>query len=169
MYKEDKMTKKFSVLILMLLVLTAAAIAAPDVDTITAASGMPYYKNSSYNLEQLKASLAAYPYKAAISVATVNADGSPNAAVVIPGLTADGRYLTFGLAGNRTRDNFIERELAVVMFYEYTPSADKANRNKGCKVVVKYVGNPENERLNRAAGNEKPSLFMEIIEILPIG
>ena len=160
--------KKLSIILCALLVGTAA-FASPDVDTITAASGSSYYKNSSYDLQDLKDALGGYPYPTAISVATVNADGSPNISVVIPGLSADGRYLTFGLAGNRTRANFTERDLAVVLFYEYRPEAGKSERNKGCKVVVRYVGDYANKRLNTEAGNEKPSLFMEIVEILPIG
>lgn len=163
------MKKKLLTAALMLVIIAGAVFAAPDVDSITAASGTPYYKNSSYNLEQLKTALGSYPYPTAISVATVNEDGSPNLSVVIPSLSADGQYLTFGLAGNRTKENFLSQKLAVVMFYEYTPTADKANRNKGCKVVVKYVGDSKNKRLNSAADKDGSTIFMEIIEILPIG
>jgi len=161
--------KKILVLLAVLMALTFTVTADPNVDTITAASGQAYYGGSSYDLPALQAALGAYPYATTIAVSSINADGSPNMSVVIPGITDDGKYLTFGLAGNRTRENFIQREIAVVLFYEYTPTAEKAERNKGCRVVVKYVGDRKNNQLNEAAGNERPSLFMEIVEILPLG
>lgn len=172
------MRKSGLLLLLLVAVLLMAGCSAPEeteqalvasADTITAASGTSYYAGSSYDLDALKEALGAYPYPVSVTVSTVNADGSPNLAVAIPGISEDGKYLTFGLAENRTRENLTERELAVVLFYEYTPEAEKALRNQGCKVVVGYVGDEENKRLNEEAGNENPSLFMEIIEILPIG
>jgi hypothetical protein len=145
------------------------AVVVPSVDTISAASATSYYAASSYDLAKLISVLGAYPYPVSVTIATVNSDGSPNLAVCIPGITKDGKYLTFGLSENRTKANFQERELGVVLFYEYTPTAEKAERNKGCKAVVRYVGDEENTRLNEAAANKNPSLYMEIVDILPIG
>lgn len=141
----------------------------PSADTVSAASAVSYYADSSYDLAALQKALSSYPYPVSISIATVNEDGSPNLAVCIPGITDDGKYLVFGLSDNRTKENFEERGLGVVLFYEYTPAAEKAERNKGCKVVVKYVGDEENDRLNKEAGNENASIYMEIVDILPIG
>lgn len=142
----------------------------PSVDTITAASGQLYYPAGSYDLPALQAALSAYPYKVTVGIATTNADGSPNLAVAIPGITSDGKYLKLGLADNRTKANMTERELAVVMFYEYNPTAvEKTDRNKGCRVIAKYVGDKENTRLNNEAKDKNPTLYLEIVEILPIG
>ncbi len=144
--------------------------AKPSVDTITAASGQLYYPAGSYDLGKLQAALEAYPYKVTVGIATTNADGSPNLAVAIPGITEDGKYLKLGLADNRTKTNLTERKLVVVMFYEYNPTAvEKTDRNKGCRVVASYVGEEENTRLNNEANAKNPSLFLEIVEILPIG
>lgn len=148
----------------------AAEAAKPSVDSITAASGQLYYPAGSYDLPALQAALAVYPYKVTVGIATTNADGSPNLAVAIPGITADGKYLKLGLADNRTKVNIAERELVVVMFYEYNPTAvEKTDRNKGCRVVARYVGDEENTRLNTEANAKSPSIYLEIVEIMPIG
>lgn len=141
---------------------------APSVDSISAASGKYYYEAGSYSAEQLKAALSAYPYAGSVTIATVNEDGSPNLAVAIPGLSADGQYLTFGLAANRTGLNMTTRKLAVVCIYEYRPLAEnKVDRNRGCKIIVEYPGDEANAALN--AGKERPALHMKIVKILPLG
>lgn len=105
-----------------------------------------------------------------MGIATTNADGSPNLAVAIPGITEDGKYLILGLADNRTKANMTERDLAVVMFYEYNPTAvEKTDRNRGCRVVARYVGDKENTHLNKEANAKNPSIYLEIVELLPIG
>lgn len=148
----------------------AAAVAAPapSADSISAASGQYYYAGSSYDRDALAAALKAYPYAGSVTVATVNVDGSPNLAVAIPGLSPDGQYLMFGLAENRTALNMKERGLAVVAIYEYAPRAEnKADRNRGARVILQYPGDEENERLN--AGKERKSIYMKIIEVIPLG
>lgn len=148
----------------------AASAVKPSADTISAASGQLYYPAGSYDLPELQAVLSAYPYKTTVGIATTNSDGSPNLAVAIPGITSDGKYLKLGLADNRTKKNMTERELAVVMFYEYNPTAvEKTDRNRGCRVVARYVGDTENTRLNKEANDKNPSLYLEIVELLPIG
>jgi len=142
--------------------------AAPSADSISAASGKFYYEAASYTAEQLKVALSAYPYSGSVTIATVNEDGSPNLAVAIPGLSADGQYLTFGFAENRTKLNMTMRKLAVVSVYEYKPTAEsKADRNRGCRIILEYPGDEANAALN--AGKERPSLYMKIVKILPLG
>lgn len=145
-----------------------AEAASPSVDTISAASGKHYYEAGSYDAEKLKVALSKYPYAGSVTISTVNEDGSPNLAVAIPGLSADGQYLTFGLAENRTRLNMVGRRFAVVAIYEYAPTAEnKADRNRGCRIIVEYPGEETNAALN--AGKERPSLYMKIVKILPLG
>lgn len=146
----------------------AQATPSPSADSISAASGQYYYAGSSYDRDAFVAALKAYPYAGSVTVATVNEDGSPNLAVVIPGLSPDGQYLMFGLADNRTAINMKERKLAVVAIYEYAPKAEnKADRNRGARVILEYPGDEENERLN--AGKDRKSLYMKIIEVIPLG
>jgi len=141
---------------------------APSADSISAASGKYYYEAGTYSAELLKAALSAYPYAGSVTIATVNEDGSPNLAVAIPGLSPDGQYLMFGLAENRTKANMIARKLSVVSIYEYAPKAEnKADRNRGCRIIIEYPGEDVNATLN--AGKERPSLYMKIVKILPLG
>lgn len=141
---------------------------SPSVDTISAASGKLYYEAGSYNAEQLKAALSAYPYAGSVTIATVNEDGTPNLAVAVPGLSPDGQYLMFGLAENRTKANMLARNFAVVAIYEYRPTAEsKPDRNRGCRIILEYPGAEANAALN--AGKERPSLYMKIVKILPLG
>lgn len=179
--KRKRNTMKRTTLVLLIGIILFAAVgctpkqaaldaAKPSVDTITAASGQLYYPAGSYDLAELQAVLAQYPYKATVGIATTNSDGSPNLAVAIPAITSDGKYLKLGLADNRTKNNLTERELTVVMFYEYNPTAaEKSERNRGCRVVARYVGEKENSRLNKEANDKNPSLYLEIVELLPIG
>jgi len=154
--------------LVMLVAIASTAYAEPSVDSISAASGKFYYEAGSYSVEQLKAVLSAYPYAGSVTIATVNEDGSPNMAVAIPGLSSDGQYLTFGFAENRTKENMIARKLAVVCVYEYKPTAEnKADRNRGCRIILEYAGKETNAALN--AGKDRPSLYMKIVRILPLG
>jgi len=156
------------VVLSMLLVFVLSFSFAVSTDVMTGASGQSYYASSSYTKEDLPELFGSYPYPFSITISSLNEDGSPNLAVAVPGLSKDGNYLTFGLAPNRTRENFLEREVAIVALYEYNPTAEEKNdRNKGCRIVVKYVGDEENKKLNGDA--ERPSIYMEIIEVLPIG
>lgn len=142
--------------------------AVPGTDVLTAASGQYYYAASSYTPESLAAALKSYPYAGSVTIATVNEDGTPNLAVAIPALSADGKYMSFGFADNRTKMNMIERRYAVVCVYEYNPRAEnKADRNKGARIILSYPGEEENKALN--AGKERPALFMRIVKILPLG
>jgi hypothetical protein len=60
------------------------------------------------------------------------------------------------------------RKLAVVSVYEYKPTAEsKADRNRGCRIILEYPGDEANAALN--AGKERPSLYMKIVKILPLG
>ena len=140
----------------------------PSVDTISAASGALYYAAGSYDAQQLKAALVKYPYAGSVTIATTNDDGSPNLIVAIPGLSTDGLYMTFGLADNRTKINMVKGGLAVVAIYDYKPLAtDKLERNRGCRLILEYPGDEANAALN--AGQERPSLYMKIVKILPLG
>jgi hypothetical protein len=135
---------------------------------MSAASGALHYAAGSYDAQQLKAALVKYPYAGSVTIATTNEDGSPNLIVAIPGLSADGQYMTFGLADNRTKINMIKGGLAVVAIYDYKPLAtDKLERNRGCRLILEYPGDEANAALN--AGKERPSLYMKIVKILPLG
>ncbi|MDO7976528.1 hypothetical protein [Oceanotoga teriensis] len=159
---------KKCVFVFLLILIMTISFSKANVDTMTSASGNAYYAEGSYSYNEMKELLESYPYPFSVTVATTNKDGSPNISTVIPGISKDGKYFVFGLANNRTRENFLERELAMVSLYEYNPTAvEKINRNRGCRIVLKYVGDKENNKLNKKY--ETKSLYMEIIKLLPLG
>lgn len=163
--------KRSPILVLLALALLLP-LSAQSADAVSAASTVQYYAKSSLQGEALWTALEAR--LCAIAVATVNADGSPNAAVVIPGVTADRGYLIFGLAPNQTLGNFTERKLAVVVAYVYDPKAtDKLERNRGARIVVEYVSDPATvKRLaeaNKDRGASEKSVFMRVVRVLPLG
>ncbi len=147
-------------------------LSAQSADAISKASTSYYYAKSSFQGEELWAALDAR--LCAVSVATVNADGSPNAAVVIPGVSKDRTAIIFGIAPNQTSENIAARKLAVITAYLYTPSAtEKLDRNKGARIVVELITDPALiKRLaadNKDKGATEKSTFMRIVKVLPLG
>jgi len=146
--------------------------AAQSADGISKASTTQYYEKSSLKGDDLWKALETM--QCAISVATVNADGTPNAAVVIPGVTKDRTALVFGLAPNQTIENFKARKFAVVTAYIYNPTAtDKLERNKGARIIIEYISDPA-EIKRQVEDNKNPritekSTFMKIIKVMPLG
>jgi uncharacterized protein YnzC (UPF0291/DUF896 family) len=137
------------------------------IDAKASASVTYFYEGSSLKGEDLLKAIT--ERKCAISVATVNADGSPNAAVVIPAV-ADAETLMFGLADNQTKVNLMERKQAVVTAYIYNPTAEnKLERNVGARLVVEYIS--DEAKINEL--NEKTKLkgmmYVKILEIKPLG
>ena len=161
-------------IVLLVAAIGIAGISAQSADSISKASTGIYYGKTSIAGEDLWKALETY--ECAISVATVNADGTPNASVVIPGVTADRAYLYFGLAPNQTGINMKERKFAVVTAYNYTSpskSADKKMLSIGARIIVEYVSDPATiARLieeNKAKKASPSTIFMKIVKVLPIG
>ncbi|HEY9053313.1 MAG TPA: pyridoxamine 5'-phosphate oxidase family protein [Rectinemataceae bacterium] len=163
---------KRSLAIAFALVLAVMALGAQSADSISKASTTNYYKQTSLSGEDLWKAVESYA--CSVSVATVNADGTPNVAVVIPGVTKDRQYLYFGLAPNQTGINFKERKFAIVTFIDYkAPTATAKMFTSGARVVVEYVSDPAVQaRLVEENKDKKatPStIFMKILQVLPIG
>ena len=163
---------KRSLVFILALVLAASALGAQSADSISKASTGIYYKQTSLEGENLWKALETY--QCAISVATVNADGTPNAAVVIPGITTDRAYLYFGLAPNQTGINFKERKLAVVTVIGYAaPTATSKMFTSGARIIVEYVSDPTLQAQLVEANKDKKAtastIFMKIVRVLPIG
>jgi len=165
--------KKLGIVVLVLACM-AVGISAQSVDSISKASTGIYYGKTSLAGEDLWKALESY--ECAISVATVNADGTPNAAVVIPGVTNDRAYLYFGLAPNQTGINMKERKFAVLTAYNYTSpskSADKKMLSFGARIILEYVSDPATiAKLIEQNKDKKASpstIFMKIVKVLPIG
>lgn len=142
------------------------------IDSISAASKMFYYAKSSLTGEDLWKAIE--QRAGAVVVSTANEDGTPNAAIIIPGITRDRTALIFGIAPNQTLENLKARHIAVITIYIYTPTAaDKFERNKGARIIAELITDKaEIDRLvaeNKDRGASAQSTFLKIVKILPLG
>ncbi len=140
------------------------------VDGISKASTHFYYEKGSLAGEALFDSINSR--EGAVTIATVNEDGSPNMAVAVPGVIGD-KYLMFGFSPNQTAENIRERKLAVIAYYIYTPDAQEKNdRNRGARLICEYVDDPVKiNEIKDILGSQfsESSTFLEIVKILPLG
>ncbi len=159
-------------IILVAFVLLAASIGAQSIDSISKASTSNYYTKTSLTGEDLWKALETY--QLSVSVATVNPDGSPNAAVVIPGVTKDRQHLFFGLAPNQTGINMKERKLIVVTATGYiAPKGDQKMTYSGARIIAEYVSDPAIQKKlveqNKDKKASDSTIFLKIVKVLPIG
>ncbi len=138
------------------------------VESISAASKTYFYENSALKDQALLDAIN--ERKGATTLATTNADGSPNLAVIVPGV-ADENTLMFGISENQTKVNIQERKLAVVSVYIYNPSAaEKTERNIGAKLVLKLVEDEAKiKELTEKTKAKEGTVFMDIVKVLPLG
>lgn len=105
-------------------------------------------------------------------VATVNADGSPNAAVFVP-MMPDENHAVLVLAANRTREN-IERTGECVIVYDAMDASapEKAGRHKGARLRLALLreGDAEYGEVAESWPRMNPyTLVFRIVEHMPIG
>lgn len=145
----------------LILLLPALAMAAePKVDSISAASSS--YYGGLKGEELLK---GIQEKKFAIVVSTVNADGSPNAAVIDVSV-ADSKTLMFR-AANQTGENVKARKLAVITAYLYD---SEKGTNTGARIIVKYITDTNQiQKLLKQTKARPDTIFMEIVKVLPLG
>jgi hypothetical protein len=142
--------------------------ASTSTDAISSASTKYYYESNSLEGEELIECLKSKD--GAITMSTVNADGSPNCAVIIPSVVDD-NILKFRLVNNQTKENILKRKLAVLTTYIYKPeSEDKSEKNSGARIVLEYIeDNKEINKLMKQTNSDTGTVFMKIIKILPLG
>lgn len=141
-------------------------------DAISKASTVAYYAKSSLTGDALWQAIESR--SGAFSVATVNPNGTPNAAVVIPGISKDRTALFFGIAPNQTLENIKNKKLAVLTIYLYNATAsDKFERNKGARIILELITDQAEitrlVELNKDRGASATSIFMKIVKVLPLG
>ena len=105
-------------------------------------------------------------------VATVNEDGTPNAAVFVP-MMADDDHVVMTLAPNRTREN-IERTGTCVLVYEEVnaQAASKAERYRGARLRLELLreGDPRRDDALSAWPRVTPyTMAFLVVERMPIG
>jgi hypothetical protein len=140
----------------------------PSVDSISQASVSNYYGDSSLTGQALVDVIN--NRQAAITVATTNADGTPNLATVIPAFVGED-VIVFGLAENQTKVNLMERKLGVISAYIYDPAAEeKLDRNRGARLVIERISDEsEIKELMEANDLAEGSILVRVVEVLPLG
>lgn len=147
----------------------------PSADTISSASTGIYYQDGTWSEEKfVELFRDGISKHAAVSISTTNADGTPNAATIVPSfVNADSNeYLKIsaGSIGN-TVQNLKERKFAVITAYQHNPEeTDKFLRNNGIRIVVEAVSDQALiDKFN--VGNKYPdnTVYMKIVRFLPLG
>ena len=131
------------------------------------------HKFTDMNAVELRASMA--QFEGLCVVATVNPDGTPDAAIFVPTMPDD-EHVIFMLADNHTRAN-LERTGKARLVYDVTNprAAEKAARHAGARLDVSLVRQDgetaeEYEHVARNFPRMNPAVVILRIErILPIG
>lgn len=141
---------------------------APMTQTDTAT-----HKFTDMNAVELRASMA--QFEGLCVVATVNTDGTPDAAIFVPTMP-DGEHVIFMLADNHTRANLERTGTAHLVYDVARPHAeDKAARHAGARLDVSLVRQDgetaeEYERVASSFPRMNPAVVILRIErILPVG
>ncbi|OUP24386.1 hypothetical protein [Gemmiger sp. An194] len=123
------------------------------------------------NLDQAALLEAIGQFKGLCNVSTVNADGTPNIAIVVPGV-ADDSHIFFNWADNATKANVLREKTAIMSYDIADPTAEeKAGRHSGAVVKLELEEDAEvlaqlqeaNESVSEA------SVVLKIVEVLPVG
>ena len=123
------------------------------------------------NLDQAALLEAIGQFKGLCNVSTVNADGTPNIAIFVPGV-ADDSHIFFNWADNATKANVLREKTAIMSYDIADPTAEeKARRHSGAVVKLELEEDAEvlaqlqeaNESVSEA------SVVLKIVEVLPVG
>lgn len=123
------------------------------------------------NMTQAEVLEAMGQYKGLCNLATVNADGTANLAIFVPGV-ADENHIMFGWAENATKTNVLRDKKAVLTYDVANPAAaEKTGRHAGA-VLKLELEEDEAVLTELKAKNEKindTQVIFKIVEVLPIG
>ena len=143
--------------------------ASVDSADTTSSASLYFYEKGSLTGEALMTAIR--NAEGSCSVATVNADGSPNLANFVP-YPAGEEYLAFTFSSNVTKENLLRTGEAMVSYYIYDADAeDKYERNQGARFKVEPV---TDEALIAQLYEETPEIpqgatFVHVVEVLPLG
>lgn len=141
------------------------AVSADTAATASATTGL--YTN----LDQAALMEAIGQFKGLCNVSTVNADGTPNIAIFVPGV-ADDSHIFFNWADNATKANVLRDKTAIMSYDIADPTAeDKSGRHSGAVVKLELEEDADvlaqlkesNESVTDA------SVVLKIVEVLPVG
>lgn len=138
-------------------------------DAVTTAS-VTTGKYSNLSLPELLNEIASYSGLSVVS--TVNADGTPNIGIFVPGVAGDENHIVFGFADNATKANLERDKVAKMVFDIPNPSAEtKEERHKGAVVKLELEEDAD-VIASLMASNERvteTSTVCKIVEVLPVG
>ena len=172
--------KKFLAMILcaVLALGLVACGAASDTTTENPAEGTDavstpsVYTNKYTNLDQAAVLGEIAKYSGVTVVATTNADGTPNIAILTPGAAGDDSHIVFNLAPNTTAENIRRDKVAEMVFDKNNPAAEtKEGRHQGATLRLELEEDQAvldslkeiNEYIN------DNSLVMKLVEVMPVG
>lgn len=135
--------------------------------------GTSTHKFTDMDAATLRASMA--KFEGTSVVATVNPDGTPDAAVFVPAMPDD-RHVILILANNHSRTNIERTGVAHLVYHVLNPDAEeKAARHAGARLdlaLVSAEGDTAaeyNEVAQEYAHMNPAVLILRIERILPIG
>ena len=182
---------KFRMFLLLAVIMVVALLAGcktgliknPEIEAVTSASGAYHMESGMYTGEKLLA-LFQNPVgdpSTFFALATVNEDGSPNIACIMPyGLSE--KVIMLMDAGSRTRENLKRDKYARAILRTTDPEFKQGYDlygNVGSRMLLKLIDDPDernrlyNENIEVMKRYQGMSLencvFLEIVEVYPIG
>ncbi len=130
------------------------------------------YTNRYTNLDQATLLQEIAQYSGVTVVSTVNADGTPNIAILTPGTAGDEEHIVFNLAPNATKANILRDKVAEIVFDKVNTAAEtKEERHQGA--VVRLELEEDQAVLDALKEQSKNvtdgSLVCKIVEVQPVG
>ncbi len=130
------------------------------------------YTNLYTNLDQAALLEEIAKYSGVTVVATTNADGTPNIAILTPGAAGDDSHIVFNLAPNTTKENILRSKQAEMVFDKVNAAAEtKAERHQGAVVRLELEEDPavleELKKSNEYITDN--SLVCKLAEVMPVG
>lgn len=169
-HEEDPMKRPTAlVCILIAAILLPCALSAQSSAADASSSASKYYY-ANVSLDQAGLLEAIDKRLGGCTVATVNADGSPDIAVFVPG-SGDADHIIFGFAPNVTLANIMRTKKAVICYFIYNQAeTDKNKKYSGARIVVELEEDPAVLKAIRSAKKLGDSTtIMKIVKILPVG
>ncbi len=137
-----------------------------------AAATPSVYTNLYTNLEKAALLEEIAQYTGVTVVATTNADGTPNIAILTPGAAGDEDHIIFNVAPNTTQENLLRDKVAEMVFDKSNPTAEtKEERHQGA--VLRLELEEDKAVLDELKANNQyisdATLVCRIAEVMPIG
>ena len=137
------------------------------VDTVSTPS---VYTNKYTNLDKEALLAEISKYSGVTVVATANADGTPNIAILTPGVA--GEYIVFNTAPNTTQEN-IRRDKKAEMIFDIvnTTAETKEERHKGATLKLELMEDATviEELKKESQFISDISMVCKIVEVMPVG